>query len=142
MIKGFLISIFLLLTLGGIFYLTGFDNFFALGALIFLIPAFPLFGILLGHAGTVIQTKRFTKLFFLSIALVYFASFLLSTALVLTDQSEMIKGFEIPRSIFMLATIGFFIYGTVMLPFLILGVFILERWTRNKALQQTQNTDS
>ncbi|MBK6608630.1 MAG: hypothetical protein IPO06_15385 [Leptospiraceae bacterium] len=132
LLKGIIVSILLLLGLGIFLYLIGLKEIGELGALTILIPAFPIIGLVLGYAGTKIKTKRFRKLLLIGILLVYCAAIMLSFVLITTDDSNMIKTSEMASSIFFLSTVGFIIYGIAILPFLTLGVFFLERWTRPK----------
>ena len=130
LLKGFLISIVLLLGLGLLFFQLGIKQVEELGALFLLVPTFPIIGLALGFAANKIQTKRFLKLLLIGIIMIYSASVFLSTFLILHDNSNTIKDGEIFSSIFFLSTVGFFIYGILVFPFLGMGVFILERWTR------------
>lgn len=130
LLKGFLISMVLLFGLGFLFFQLGLKQVEELGALFLLVPTFPIIGLALGFAANIIYTKRFLKLLFIGIIMIYFASVFLSTFLILQDNSNIIKGSEILSSIFFLSSVGFFIYGILIFPFLALGVFILERWTR------------
>jgi len=127
-----MVSILLLLGLGIFLNQIGLKEIGELGALVILIPAFPIIGMILGYAATKIKTKRFGKLMLIGIILVYFAAIMLSIILITTDDSNMIKTSEMASSIFFLSTVGFIIYGIAILPFLTLGVFFLERWTRPK----------
>ena len=132
LLKGIMVSILLLLGLGIFLNQIGLKEIGELGALVILIPAFPIIGMILGYAATKIKTKRFGKLMLIGIILVYFAAIMLSIILITTDDSNMIKTSEMASSIFFLSTVGFIIYGIAILPFLTLGVFFLERWTRPK----------
>ena len=130
LLKGFLISMVLLLGLGFLFFLLGLKQVEELGALFLLVPTFPIIGLVLGFAANKIHTKRFLKLLFIGIIMIYSASVFLSTILILEDNSNTLKANEILSYIFFLSSVGFFIYGILVFPFLALGVFILERWTR------------
>ena len=132
LLKGIMVSILLLLGLGIFLNQIGLKEIGELGALVILIPAFPIIGMILGYAATKIKTKRFGKLMLIGIILVYFAAIMLSIILITTDDSNTIKTSEMASSIFFLSTVGFLIYGLAILPFFTLGVFFLERWTRPK----------
>jgi hypothetical protein len=130
LIKGLLISIILLFTIGILLFLFGIKQLQELGALYLLIPTFPIIGLTLGYAARIFQTKRYAKLLLLGLGLIYLSALLLSTFLILQDDSKSISMSEIPASIFFLSTTGFLIYGILIFPLLAFGVFILERWTR------------
>lgn len=132
LLKGLLISTLLLAGLALVFSQIDMAGIEELGALLFLIPAFPIIGLLLGFVATKIQTRRFLKLFLLGLLLIYIAAIILSFILIITDDSKMIQGFEIISSVFFLATVGFFIYGVFLIPILLFGIYFLERWTRPK----------
>ncbi len=132
LLKGLLISIFPLLGLALVFSQIDVTGIEELGALLFLIPAFPIIGLLLGYAATKIQTRRFLKLFLLGLVSIYIAAIILSFILIITDDSKIIQGFEIVSSVFFLGTVGFFIYGVFLIPILLFGIYFLERWTRPK----------
>ncbi len=131
-LKGLLISILLLAGLALVFSQIDMNGIEEIGALLFLIPAFPIIGLLLGYAATKIQTKRFLKLLLLGLLLIYITAVSLSFILIITDDSKMTQGFEILSSVFFLATVGFFIYGIFLIPILLFGIYFLERWTRPK----------
>jgi hypothetical protein len=132
LLKGLLISTLLLAGLAVAFSQIDMNGIEEFGALMFLIPTFPIIGLLLGYAATKIQTRRFLKLFLLGLLFIYIAAIGLSFILIITDDSKMIQGFEIVSSVFFLATVGFFIYGVFLIPILLFGIYVLERWTRQK----------
>ena len=91
---------------------------------------FPAIGLTLGYAGTRIRARRFLKLFGLGLALVYLTALAIAAVLILLDGSGMISGWDIAWSIFYLGSIGSFFYGVFTVPALLVGVFVIERWTR------------
>ncbi|MBP6740025.1 MAG: hypothetical protein KA146_08530, partial [Leptospiraceae bacterium] len=105
LLKGIMVSILLLLGLGIFLNQIGLKEIGELGALVILIPAFPIIGMILGYAATKIKTKRFGKLMLIGILLVYCAAIMLSFVLITTDDSNMIKTSEMASSIFFLSTV-------------------------------------
>ena len=94
---------------------------------------FPVIGLTLGYAGTRIRARRFLKLLGLGLALVYLTALAIAAALILFDGSGMISGWDVPWSIFYLGSIGSFFYGVFTVPALLVGVLVIERWTRPAA---------
>lgn len=100
-----------------------------MGAISFLIPVFPVIGIVLGYGAGRFQTRRYLKLFIMGLGLVFISGLGLAIFMVFTDPSS-VQNSEKAYSVFMLSVTGFLIYGTIMVPLLLLGVYILEKWTR------------
>ena len=113
LLKGIMVSILLLLGLGIFLNQIGLKEIGELGALVILIPAFPIIGMILGYAATKIKTKRFGKLMLIGIILVYFAAIMLSIILITTDDSNMIKTSEMASSISSFFYTWSFLSGTL-----------------------------
>lgn len=130
-LKGIIVSIFIAIPLLALYiFRTGFVNLDQYGLILFLLPAFLLNGLCLGFAANRIKTKRFVKLTSLGLALIYITSILLSFVLILNDSSKPTSFFEAIASTFFLATVGFVMFSFLLIPVLLIGVFVLERWTR------------
>ncbi|HMV42160.1 MAG TPA: hypothetical protein PK079_23250 [Leptospiraceae bacterium] len=130
-LKGFIISFsFLLILFLGYILFFGVSGLQELGAVLFILPAFPVVGVLLGFFSKFIQQRRFFKLMGMGLISIYLIALLFSCILVLTDESKSIGFLETISSIFLLGSAGFAIFGSFLLPLLAIGVFLLEKWTR------------
>jgi hypothetical protein len=98
---------------------------------VFFLPII-LIGCILGLAGKRIYENRFQKLFLIGIFLVYLSSLFYAAAMVLSDESAIMKGREVVTGILMLGSTGFLIFGIFTVPLLALGVFLVELWTHPK----------
>lgn len=129
MIKGLIVSIALVgLCLGVSYLLLGSWMGGAVAAIVS--GPFPVIGVILGRAGTRIRAGRLRKLFGLGLGLVYLTALLFAGAMILADRSGMIRAWDIPWSIFWLGSVGFVLYAAITVPVLLLGAFLIERWTR------------
>ena len=115
--------------MGVLLAVSGWDAWSA-GPIALLVVPFPVIGLALGYAGTRIKARRFLKLFGLGMALVYLTALAIAAALVLFDGSGMISGWDVPGSIFFLGSVGSVLYAVFTVPAVLVGVFLIERWTR------------
>jgi lipopolysaccharide export LptBFGC system permease protein LptF len=130
MLKGLAVSFgVMLLLLGALYLTTGLETLDSWLLPIAGLP-FPLIGLALGRAATRIKAKRFRKLFGIGLGLVYLTALAFAGAMVLADGSGLIPLSEAPQSILWLGTVGFVLYAALTVPVLLLGVFVIERWTR------------
>ncbi len=128
-LKGLSVSSIILLLIALFLSSAGVSSLTELGALSFLIPVFPVIGIVLGYGAGRFQTRRYLKLFIMGLGLIFIAGLGLAIFMVFADPSSA-QNSEKAYSVFILSVTGFLIYGTVMVPVLLLGVYILEKWTR------------
>jgi hypothetical protein len=130
MIKGLVVSLAMLPLLAGVLWVaTDLAPWEAWPLALAGVP-FPLIGLALGRAGTRVRIKRFRKLFGLGLGLVYVTALAFAAAMVLADRSGLIPPSEVALSILALGSVGFILYAALTIPVLLLGVFLIERWTR------------
>ncbi|MCX6549638.1 MAG: hypothetical protein NTY02_01295 [Acidobacteria bacterium] len=99
--------------------------------LAFAAAPFPVIGMALGYAAGRLRTRRFRKLFGLGVLFVYVTALGAAAIMMLGDASGRQEPVvTIIGSIFWLGSVGFVLYAFVTVPLLLLGVFVLERWTR------------
>jgi hypothetical protein len=89
---------------------------------------FAAVGVGLGIGAGRIREKRFRGLALLGLGLVYLAALVAAAVMILADGHTAAR--DVPGSIFLLGTVGFGLFAIFTLPALLVGVFLLERWTR------------